>query len=150
MLLVVGAPLLAIGQVYVLVILIGRSGAEHGELLQVRRTGPKGLRLRDVRGGLPTPVAIAFLVTFWTFGLVGIWTSTGLPPSGTAPQPGQVCEFEWTDHGRVTCLTQQEHDAASAATQRFAACVLGGFFVLHSGIALSETTLRLRKVSPPA
>jgi hypothetical protein len=142
-LLIVGAPLLAGGQVWVIGLLAVRVPRTSGRRWAMTvadwrtRQNPRTVLF----AGLPAPAAygiIAVLFLAWLAAMTAFPAlSQGGPTHGT---PG--CSWVLESHGAITCVSHTSYLRAGAAVQRFAAGVLACFYVMHFGVLTSELVRR--------
>ena len=123
-LLIPGVPLLAIGQLWCVVILIRRVDDRRRAAGGNARWFDGFLWPRDVRGGLPWPAAVGFLLLF--YGMIVIEALTMGFGGFFADSAADVPLAEVADQ------------------QRFAACAFAAFYVAHCGVATGEVLLRRR------
>jgi len=146
-LLVLGVPLLAIGQLWCIAILLRRADdRRRNPGNAVNRWSTSFMRPGDLRGGLPRPIAALFLVVFYGAILLGaggtFWGIARGEQLGVPTDDASTCEYSSNDHRNYRCLTKAEHEQEQANVQRFAASILAGFYVAHCGIATGEVLLR--------
>jgi hypothetical protein len=143
-LLLPGVPLLVAGQVWTIVVLSARNPS-------ARRRGRFGLSVR-VRGRgaghrllfgdflpkwLVTGVMALFVVA-WCVGVTSfVWLGNGGPV-----QNSNGCRWGLDNHGTVTCVSESTYLRAGAAEDQLAGGLLGGFYTMHFGVALSEVYRR--------
>ena len=136
-LLLVGIPLLALGQVWAILIMRvrGRVGPRG------RLTGRQRYSRRLVFEGLPSPIdkgVIALFFVGWLLAMTAVSSLTNGNPAAGTPS----CPWPLDDHGSVTCVSHAAYLSAGAGVQRFAAGILMAFFVFHAAIAFSELRRR--------
>ena len=139
LLLVLGGPLLAAGQLWAIGLMRARQPrrtagrrasvdlASLAPWSRVTRTWMFG----DLRASL-VAVVIACASGGW---LLAVTTFPALSSGGPAEaRPG--CPYALSNHGAVTCVTRRAYERAGAAEQRFAAGILLGFYSAHAGAVL--------------
>jgi hypothetical protein len=142
LLLTVGIPLLAFGQVWMIVTQYARRSRRVRDGL-IRRSDRLGLTGEKPTffGGLSRRETIVVYVAFvaaWLAGMTAVPSiSNGNP---TAPTTG--CPWPLVNHGVQTCVSYSKYLAAGVGLQRFAVGVLLGFYLIHAASSLSEIRLR--------
>ena len=140
-LLIVGVPLVAVGQVWMIALISARSPAlPGGWAARMRRgVGSQRMNLRNPRtflfGDLDPVPAWSLLVLFllgWVSAITAIYLIVGGNPAGA----GNGCAYRLDDHGVYSCVSRTTYLRAGAGVQRFAAGILLGFYALHTGAAL--------------
>jgi len=143
-----GIPMLAVGQVWCIVILFRRAADRRRTSEQTSRWSRGSIRLRDLRGGLSRPLAALFVVGYYAAAIVAglsMWGIVSSIDTGSPTDDPSSCEYSSNNHGEYRCLTKAQHDRQEVSHQRFVGGILGGFFVAHCGIATSEVLLRRQR-----
>lgn len=144
-LLILGVPLLVVGQLWAIRI-IGARMPERSRGFRERlaaqwraQRNPKAFFFPD----LPAPAAHAVTAIFFLAWLAAV---TAISSLGTGdPSPGSPgCPWPLDSHGVITCVSHAAYLRAGAASERGFAGVLLGFFVIHFGVAQSEVIRRRR------
>jgi hypothetical protein len=143
LLLIPGIPLLVVGQLWAILVMKARMPSVSGGWRTRMSTQMRGqINPRTFFfPGLPKQAAYGVLDVFflgWPAAMTAFPSlSQGSPTTGT---PG--CPWPLEDHGTVTCVSHATYQRAGAASERFAAGVIMGFFVIHFGVATSEMVRR--------
>jgi hypothetical protein len=145
-----GIPILVLGQLWAMALLIPRERGARDPLS--RWWSPRYVSAEDSRRlifvGLPRALARALATLF-----VLLWLTAGVTffslLSGGPGRPSARCPYRLVDHGDFTCVSHHTYVHVGAAENRFVAAVLGGFFVLQSGVAAGEVLRRRRSKSRP-
>ncbi len=142
LLLVMGIPVLVLGQLAAIASVVGRQprpASLREAFSRSRQLSSRG----QYFGALPslvTRLLSAVAMAGWLIAMTGIQQSWhGSPDRAT---PG--CPYRLIDHGRHSCVTEMRYEAAGAGIQRFAAGILSGFFCLQCGVALNVLAERRR------
>lgn len=125
-LLVIAIPLLAVGQIWAIVVVRARQSAAD-------RESRKAWTLRFFAGHTPRPIVIGvYILGFcgWLAGMLAIIHIFPAPP-GVLRTPSTPCPYPYNDHGTVLCLTKSVSQKTAADLQRFTTGVLMGFFSTH-------------------
>jgi hypothetical protein len=144
LLLVPGIPILAVGQVWVIVVQNARlpkRSRTWRERLRASASAP-GDQWERLFGGLPKTLRIGVIAGFFAGWLAAMTAFPSIPDGGPAA-PTPTCPWPLSNHGVITkCVSHIAYLQAGADVQRIAAGVLAGFFVFHFGAALSEVLRR--------
>jgi hypothetical protein len=142
-------PLLAVGQIWMIVTMNSRRTPRPKGLLG-KRISRSIYRPRDngatFFGGLSRRggnVVMAGFVLAWLLAMTAVpWITNGNPASGT-PR----CPWQLDNRDVFTCVSHHTYLSAGASEQRFLTGILMGFYVAHFGVAQSEVKLRQRPAS---
>ena len=143
LLLVPGIPLLAIGQVWLIVVQQARLPKQTGSWRTRAQASASTLggQLERFFGGLPRPMRTGVFAAFFIGWLAGVTAFPSISNGGPSPAT-PTCPWPLSDHGVTTCVSHATYLHAEAGLQRFAAGILMGFFVVHFGVELSEVRRR--------
>jgi hypothetical protein len=142
-LLIVAVPLLALGQVWMVLALTAR---------RPRRVR-NGLIRRFDQLGLSGEKAIAFggltkrekTLSYGAFFAGWLAAITAFPSisNGSPATPNSGCPWPLVNHGIQTCVSHSAYLASGVGLQRFAVGILLAFFSAHAASNLSEIRLRI-------
>jgi hypothetical protein len=141
-LLIVGIPLLAFGQAWMIIALNARR-PRRIRLGRTRRFGQLGLsgEAPAFFGGLSRREKIIGYGIFFAAWLAGMTAFPSIS-NGNPAIPSNGCLWPLVNHGIETCVSHSAYLAAGVGLQRFAVGVLLGFYSIHMAFALSELRLR--------
>jgi hypothetical protein len=142
-LLIFGIPLLAFGQVWMIVAQNARrpKRVREGPIRRLDRLGLTGERPTFFFGGLSRREKFAGYGVFFAAWLAGITAFPSIS-NGSPTTPTIGCPWPLVDHGVQTCVSHSAYLAAGVGLQRFAVGVLLGFYSVHAASNLSEIRLR--------
>lgn len=146
--LIPGAPLLFLGQLWVIGLLGCRAQAVRGSwrakisTQMLAQRNPRRFFFPD----LPKAFAYALLGLFAAAWLAAMTAPTGygVPGAGAGR-----CPWPLNDHGIITCVSHATYDRAGAAGERFACSILFSFFAIHFGVVANEIFRRRQNASAP-
>jgi len=143
LILVPAIPLLAVGQVWTIIVVNARGPLIRGTWRTRMATSSafRGDQLVRFFGGLPQRARVGLFVTFGLAWLSAMTAFPAITNGGPAP-PTPKCPWPLSNHGDVTCVSQAAYLHAGASLQRFTAGILAGFFLMHFGVAMSEVLRR--------
>jgi hypothetical protein len=138
-LLLVGLPLLVVGQLWLIIVGNSRGFLRFGSQMGERPERTSGEQL--LLGGLPRQGRVVFLgVT----SLVGLAVATAVPGiikrNPGVPRP--ACPWPLVNHGTVTCVSHAAYLHAGSSIQRFVVGILMEFFLYHLFAMVSEIRRR--------
>lgn len=132
-LLALAAPMLFVGQIWV--IALGRARMPSGRGWRGKsRTSKFGVR--DARALFFGPLAWSTAGPLLALAFLG-WLSamTAFPSitDGGPTSPSSSCRYRLDTHGTTSCVSHRTYEHAGAGEQRFAAGIMLAFFALHAG-----------------
>lgn len=142
-LLVLGVPVLAAGQLWAILTLGGPGLPRSGRRRRRAKFPSPDSALAFFRR-VPA-VVTALLIAGMVFGWVAVLSSFGPLGGGQPERGGPKCPYELNDHGSVTCVSKSTFDQAVVAGQRAAAGVFLGLFSFQCVAIWSDVGRRQRR-----
>jgi hypothetical protein len=151
LLLVVGIPILVVGQLYAISATAAANPPPTGKgPLPFRVSLPRSQRSsRTLFFGSPPPaVGHAFGAVAVAGCLLSITVWVGID-HGSQASATAGCPYRLSNHGSYACVTEARCESAGAGVQRFAAGIFSTFFALQCGSALNTVAIRRRRAGGP-
>jgi hypothetical protein len=141
-LLILGIPVLAAGQLWA-ILTLGGPGLTRTSRRQRRSISPIPHSVFAFFQRVPV-VVTAFLIAGMILGWITVMSSFGPLGGGQPIRGGPNCPYGLNDHGSVTCVSKSTFDQAVVAGQRAAAGVFLGLFSFQCLATWSDVARRQR------